>query len=33
LLFGLSLLGLHWYEIDTRKRKRAQLAPVPTPSR
>jgi len=32
LLFGLSLLGLHWYEIDARKRKRAQLAPVPTPS-
>ena len=32
LLFGLSLLGLHWYEVDARKRKRAQLAPVPTPS-
>ena len=32
LLFGLSLLGLHWYETDARKRKRAQLAPVPTPS-
>ena len=32
LLFSLSLLGLHWYETDARKRKRAQLAPVPTPS-
>jgi hypothetical protein len=30
LLFGLSLLGLHWYELDQRKRKRAGLAPVPT---
>jgi len=29
LLFGLSLLGLHWYEQDERKRKRAALAPVP----
>ena len=25
LLFSLSLLGLHWYETDTRKRKRAVL--------
>ena len=32
LLFGLSLLGLHWYEEDARKRKRERvLAPVPTP--
>ena len=31
LLFSLSLLGLHWYETDMRKRKRAKLAPVPTP--
>jgi hypothetical protein len=35
LLFGLSLLGLHWYELDVRKRKRAASAtppvPVPTP--
>jgi hypothetical protein len=31
LLFGLSLLGLHWYELDARKRKReSALAPVPT---
>jgi hypothetical protein len=30
LLFGLSLLGLHWHEQDARKRKRT-LAPVPTP--
>jgi hypothetical protein len=32
LLFGLSLLGLHWYETDERKKKKAALAPVPTPS-
>jgi len=31
LLFGLSLLGLHWYELDERKRKKAALAAVPTP--
>jgi hypothetical protein len=32
LLFALSLLGLHWYELDSRKRKRERtLAPVPTP--
>src|SRR5689334_4447989 len=30
LLFSLSLLGLHWYETDARKRQRAKLAPVPT---
>jgi len=30
LLFVLSLLGLHWYELDARKRKREGLAPVPT---
>jgi hypothetical protein len=30
ILFGLSLLGLHWYEQDERARKRASLAPVPT---
>jgi len=29
LLFGLSLLGLHWYEQDERKKKKAALAPVP----
>jgi len=32
LLFGLSLLGLHWWEQDERARKRATLAPVPAPS-
>jgi hypothetical protein len=32
LLFGLSLLGLHWYELDARKRKRAAIAPVPVPT-
>jgi hypothetical protein len=32
LLFGLSLLGLHWYELDARKRKRAATAPVPVPT-
>jgi hypothetical protein len=31
LLFGLSLLGLHWYETDARKRKQASSAPVPAP--
>jgi hypothetical protein len=30
-LFAISLLGLHWYEKDERERKRAALAPVPTP--
>jgi hypothetical protein len=30
-LFALSLLGLHWYELDQRERKRAGLTPVPTP--
>jgi hypothetical protein len=32
-LFGLSLLGLHWYEKDQRERARqkAGLTPVPTP--
>jgi hypothetical protein len=29
ILFGLSLLGLHWYEQDERARRRATLAPVP----
>jgi hypothetical protein len=32
LLFGLSLLGLHWYELDLRRRKRATTAPVPVPT-
>ncbi len=32
LFFGLSLLGLHWWEQDERARKRATLAPVPAPS-
>jgi hypothetical protein len=32
LLFGLSLLALHWYETDERKKKAAALAPVSTPS-
>lgn len=32
LLFGLSLLGLHWYELDARKRKRATSTPVPVPT-
>ncbi len=32
LLFALSLLGLHWHELDARRRKRdGALAPVPTP--
>jgi hypothetical protein len=30
-LFAISLLGLHWYEKDERERRRAALAPVPTP--
>jgi hypothetical protein len=29
LTFGLSLLGLHWWEKDERERKKAALAPVP----
>ena len=32
LLFGLSLLGLHWFELDARNRKRAGTAPVPVPT-
>jgi hypothetical protein len=28
-LFGLSLLGLHWYEKDARARKASGLTPVP----
>jgi hypothetical protein len=32
LLFGLSLLGLHWYELDARKRKREASGPVPVPT-
>jgi hypothetical protein len=32
LFFGLSLLGLHWWEKDERARKRAALTPVPAPS-
>ena len=32
LFFGLSLLGLHWWEHDERARKRAALTPVPAPS-
>ena len=32
LFFGLSLLGLHWWEKDERARKRAALAPVPAPA-
>jgi len=32
LFFGLSLLGLHWWEQDERARKRAALAPVPATS-
>ena len=31
ILFALSLLGLHWWETDERARRRAALAPVPTP--
>jgi hypothetical protein len=30
VLFGLSLLGLHWYELDQREAKARGLAPVPT---
>jgi hypothetical protein len=30
ILFGLSLLGLHWHEQDERARKRAALTPVPS---
>jgi len=29
VIFGLSLLGLHWWEKDERARKRAALKPVP----
>jgi hypothetical protein len=32
LLFGLSLLGLHWYELDERERKARSVSPVPTSS-
>jgi hypothetical protein len=32
ILFGLSLLGLHWYELDQRERKAAGRTPVPTTS-
>jgi len=32
LLFGLSLLGLHWFELDARARKRAASTPVPVPT-
>lgn len=32
LLFGMSLLGLHWYELDARQRKRTAIAPVPVPT-
>jgi hypothetical protein len=32
IFFGLSLLGLHWWEKDERARKRAALAPVPATS-
>jgi hypothetical protein len=31
VLFGLFLLGLHWYEQDARERQRGALRPVPTP--
>jgi hypothetical protein len=30
VLFGLSLLGLHWYELDQREAKARGLSPVPT---
>ena len=33
MFFGLSLLGLHWWETDDRARKRAALTPVPAPSK
>jgi hypothetical protein len=32
LFFGLSVLGLHWWEQDERARKRAALTPVPVPA-
>lgn len=32
IFFGLSLLGLHWWEKDERARKKAALAPVPVPA-
>ena len=32
MFFGLSLLGLHWWEKDQRARKRAENAPVPVPA-
>jgi hypothetical protein len=32
LFFGLSLLGLHWWEKDDRARKRAAATPVPVPA-
>jgi hypothetical protein len=32
LFFGLSVLGLHWWELDERARKRAALTPVAAPS-
>ena len=32
VFFGLSLLGLHWWERDERARKRAALTPVPAAS-
>jgi hypothetical protein len=32
VLFGLSLLGLHWYELDQRERRARDLAPVPASS-
>jgi hypothetical protein len=32
IFFGLSILGLHWWEKDERARKRAALAPVPATS-
>jgi hypothetical protein len=32
VFFGLSLLGLHWWEKDERARKRAALTPVPATS-
>ncbi|HUI47168.1 MAG TPA: hypothetical protein VL119_00625 [Acidimicrobiia bacterium] len=32
MFFGLSVLGLHWWEKDERERKRSALTPVPAPS-
>jgi hypothetical protein len=32
LFFGLSVLGLHWWELDERARKREALTPVPVPA-